>query len=91
MVKDSALDTIFSPSTITYCGVITLQPDTLNDATVKIKINIKVTTNHRINVHFLNFNFQWVDIECGAYVITVLEASNINILCFAASAYHEPS
>ena len=70
------------PSTTTYCGIIASLPDRWTRSTKRM-LSIKVARNLRINFHFLNFNFQWVDLECAAHGIAVVELfdRSRNIFC----------
>ena len=71
------------PNTTTYCGIITSLPDRLVRS-IKRMITIKVERNHRINIHFLRFNFQWIDLYCAAHGIAVIELNydrNRNMFC----------
>ena len=71
------------PNTTTYCGIITSLPDRLVRS-IKRMITIKVERNHRIDIHFLRFNFQWIDLYCAAHGIAVIELNydrNRNMFC----------
>ena len=71
---------IFSPSTVTYCGIIA-SPALDWAHTVTRSIDIQVAKHHRINFMFLIFNFEWVDLDCEVHGITLGEASNRNVFC----------
>ena len=71
---------IFSPSTVTYCGIIA-SPAFDWAHTVTRRIDIQVAKHHRIDFMFLIFTFDWVDMDCEVHGITLGETSNRNVFC----------